>query len=467
MKKNNPLYKIIKNIGFRDLSILFFVIGVTLTLVGCRNSPANKKIKEAGVSTVKTIKPTPFAKQQEITLCGFLEPEKRINITSPSPGKLIYRPDSEGRYFNKGDRIFSIFNQEIDNRLQLAENRKSEALFSYQESLENLKEQRIQSDRKLIAIKNQRITLSIRENEKIMLKTKIEQKKKLLKLGGISQEELVSFNQKITRLEMEIEMLQNEITASLCGIEKERILKNLNLDIITEEQLKIQQISILTRKAKSTTKAAQLVLEQSELERQSAMSALAQNEIKAPQSGYIEIISVEKGETIEYGANLAILSVQKNLKGNFKIEREFAPSLKEGSHLQLSIITKGGEREKRESSVISQSKTVDPTTGEILVSILIDNNDSRLLPGEYFETTVKKKQKEIGYLIPSLSIIQQQQLTLLYTLNKNRVEIIPIKIIRREKDQLFIKEGINSETIIIKFPDLRLKEGMNVQPEKI
>jgi len=447
-----------KKIWFRILiSLMLFLILIITT--SCKKSNSEKKealtVLESQKETIKYLESS----------CGIFQPEEIIKISPLISGKVIKKPLCNGLPIKKGELLFILVNTEIDLDLKKALEEKKESKDRLDQANKAIISAKIDAKKEIISIENQKLAITIKKEEIKKLKKDILENKKLLELGGIPGSEIEKIEYKLKTLKIELEISQNRIESSLFGITEEEIKKEFKQKKLTKEELKTLRIEKLIENSKNQLNSAKTTLKLANINYKRALERKRNLSIYAITDGFIESIKIERGETAKSGDIIAVLSKNSNLLAKFRIPKKAIQEFQKGNKIKLRLIESNNETKKLNGEIISNSSSINPTTGEIEITSLVKNRNLKIYPGDYFEIDYKSKESDIGWRVPQSAILKKKEKSFIYLVHNKRIQIKETKCRDIEEAQFLISGDFPEKIQFIEFPSEKLIEGEEVQYE--
>ena len=227
----------------------------------------------------------------------------------------------------------------------------------------------------------------------------------------------------------------------------------------------------------ASVEAAQANLDAAEIQ-------LGYTKIYSPISGIIGKTKAKVGDFVGKDPNPVILNIVSRIDSilvqffltenqylqaarRFIAESDLAEkgeSDKEGDDLELILSDNTTYKHKGKFDFIDRS--IDPTTGAILLQASFPNPTKLLRPGQFAKVRIKVKVVENGILVPQRCVSELQgQFSVLVVNNENKVENRQVKVGPKIKEFWLIDEGLKPNEMVV-YEGLQIvKEGMTVNPQ--
>jgi len=227
----------------------------------------------------------------------------------------------------------------------------------------------------------------------------------------------------------------------------------------------------------ASVEAAQANLDAAEIQ-------LGYTKIHSPISGIIGKTMAKVGDFVGKNPNPVILNIVSRIDSIlvqfFLTENEYlqaarriiagsdlaekGESDKEGDDLELILSDNTTYQYKGKFDFIDRS--IDPTTGAILLQASFPNPNKLLRPGQFAKVRIKVKVVENGILVPQRCVSELQgQFSVLVVNKENKIETRQVKVGPTIKEFWLIDEGLKPGEMVV-YEGLQIvKEGMTVNPQ--
>jgi len=137
-----------------------------------------------------------------------------------------------------------------------------------------------------------------------------------------------------------------------------------------------------------------------------------------------------------------------------------------GSGTPAKIILQDGSTYSREGKLQFADVTVDPTTGNLMLRVIVPNPDGLLMPGMYVRAVLNEGVLSNGVLAPQQGVTRDPKgtATALVVNKDSKVEPRPIKVSRTVGDQWLVEDGLVAGDRVIVEGVQKIQPGMNVSP---
>lgn len=200
--------------------------------------------------------------------------------------------------------------------------------------------------------------------------------------------------------------------------------------------------------------------------------------IVAPISGRIGGSSVTPGALVTANQTAALATVTQldpiyvdvnQSSGEWlqlKREIELGRVEAKGSGTPAKIILQDGSTYSREGKLQFADVTVEPSTGNLMLRVIVPNPDGLLMPGMYVRAVLNEGELSNGVLAPQQGITRDPKgiATALVVNTENKVEPRPIKVSRTVGDHWLVEDGLAAGDRVIVEGVQKIQPGMNVTP---
>ena len=229
--------------------------------------------------------------------------------------------------------------------------------------------------------------------------------------------------------------------------------------------------------ARASLESAQAAVQASQADVMSAENALktanlylSYTTIKAPFTGFIGRLNLDRGTMIVQGnAVLATLNSANPLYAEFSVSEKEYLELSQGEgfasapfHLTLT----DGEKYPHTGEFVMTDNNVDAKTGTLLVRVRFDNPNYLLKPGGFGRISMQNHKVDDALTIPQKAVFSNQSLSSVYVVKAdNSVEPRSVILGDRVKESFVIKDGLKEgETVIINGLQ-SVRPGITVDPQ--
>lgn len=337
--------------------------------------------------------------RSEIRTFGTVSSVKKADILPPSESRITDLLFEEGDRVEAGDLIAVLDLRQID--LQI---RETEASVRNRESAlelcnEQLAESRRNMEARFYSIESAEIECSEKKSELERMEGILENKRRLLEIGGITREEFLSVE--LEYLEKESLYRQAACTLDIQKIGfRDRDLAEAGYPEAGSGEIRIEQFIDLN------TRVLQAEAEMAESELAAAVSSLEslrlfreENHIRAPFSGIVVRRYMDEGETCSRDKPIYHISTIDQVHVRIRMSSD-----------EMNLLTRGGSAEislpeLRRGLIDRISPWIQNESGSGEVMVLVDNSDGIFRLGEFLRVTIPLEGREKRIHIPDNSLL--------------------------------------------------------------
>ena len=207
---------------------------------------------------------------------------------------------------------------------------------------------------------------------------------------------------------------------------------------------------------------ARAVLAAAQAQLSAAQEAIAETELRAPFAGRLENLTVDQGEYVRDGVEVARIVDNSPLTVSVQVPQQSLSRLKAGQVAEVAFIT--GEVHQGVLSFLSTS--ADPETRTFLAEVSVDNPDGAIPAGVSAELRIPTGEMVAHFLSPAiLSLGTDGTLGVKTVDDQNMVNFNAIEIVLAQPDGIWVA-GLPPEARIITVGQGFVNDGEVVNPEQ-
>lgn len=242
------------------------------------------------------------------------------------------------------------------------------------------------------------------------------------------------------------------------GLETELTLSNQRAQV-TAAQTRLFELQSLSEEKELSASYAALKAVDARIA--SLEEQLRFTTIRAPQDGWLETISVEAGEYVNASSQVAHLLGLQELVLDVPIPQARIQDVAIGDATTVDIIG----QDKFEAKVAKIASIANDATRTFGVEISLDNQQGRLRAGMSAEASVTIDMVDAFRISPAhLNVNEDGQLTAKIVGQDNRVEIVPVSLVKTAGNSAFIS-GLPDGAIVLAAGQAFLSKGESVAYE--
>jgi multidrug efflux system membrane fusion protein len=193
--------------------------------------------------------------------------------------------------------------------------------------------------------------------------------------------------------------------------------------------------------------------------------------IAAPIDGRIGFIAIKEGNSINAnGVPLATINQMQPIYVNFALPQVDLPALEAAMNrgpVEVSVRAPGDQGAPAKGLVEFFDSAVDSSTGTIAVRAKFANDDRRLWPGQYVNTSVSLGTESDALTVPQTAVQVGQNGNYVFVIKSDRAEVRPVKTTRTIDGKSVIASGLSEGEQVAIDGQLRLGNGTRVEIKKL
>lgn len=208
--------------------------------------------------------------------------------------------------------------------------------------------------------------------------------------------------------------------------------------------------------------------------------------VKSPINGLIGQTKAKVGEFVGQNPNPVILNTvsltdsvlveifltESDFIGLFRRFAEFDKSMEEyderNDNSDISLLLADGSTFKYKGQVNFIDRSINPTTGSLLVQTIFPNPEKLLRPGLYAKVKIRMSIEKNALLVPQRCVMELQGQYSVYVVNKdNTVEAKQITAGEKVNDYWIIEKGLNPGDKVVIDALQKVRSKMVVEPKVI
>jgi RND family efflux transporter MFP subunit len=237
---------------------------------------------------------------------------------------------------------------------------------------------------------------------------------------------------------------------------------------VAQADLQSAQANLESAVASVQAANAEVMSASNELDR--AHLYLSYTTIKAPFTGFIGRLNLDRGTMIVQGnAVLATLNSADPIYADFSIGEPEYLELKEGGGFTGSpfgLTLTNGQVYSENGQFVMTENNVDAKTGALVVRARFSNDKYLLKPGGFGRVRMRNHEVADALLIPQQAIFSNQSLQSVYLVKSdNMLEMRPVELGDRVGDRVVVTKGLAKGDTIVVDGLQKVRPGIKVTPE--
>ena len=190
---------------------------------------------------------------------------------------------------------------------------------------------------------------------------------------------------------------------------------------------------------------------------------IAKTELRAPFSGKLGLRNISLGAYVSPTTVVVSLQNTSQLKIDVSVPEKYAGIIQVGDNMQCNV---AGIDDPFLARVIAIEPTIDEMTRNLKVRAMIQNPNSKLVPGAYVKVQLKLKETPNAIMIPSSAVIPDDKATKIVITDSSKAKFVNIEIGVRTESEVQVLSGIKAGDTVLTTGLLQVKPGMSVKITK-
>jgi RND family efflux transporter MFP subunit len=198
----------------------------------------------------------------------------------------------------------------------------------------------------------------------------------------------------------------------------------------------VSQGALDSSQAQVDAQLANLVADKAALD--AAQLALSYNSVRAPGSGRLGAVNVYPGTAVQANQTTLVTITQLDpINISFSLPQRDLDAVLNGLKAGgIAVSAKLPEsKAERKGRLQFVDNAVDAATGTIKVKARFENQDAKLWPGAFVNTTLVSRTLKDAVVIPTTAIIQTARGSIVYVADKGKATLRPVKVLAAQGDE--------------------------------
>ncbi len=182
--------------------------------------------------------------------------------------------------------------------------------------------------------------------------------------------------------------------------------------------------------------------------------------IRAPINGVIASREIKRGENLAAGTEAFRITNTSNLKAELRIPQSELPKFSAG-HIATLKVDSMPDREFV-ARIERISPTIDTRNGTFRATASIDNLFGELAPGMFARFMIAYEKHENALVIPAHAIVNEDEVTTVYVLDKDSVVQREVVVGVRSGDTVEILDGLEAADQVVVVGQSSIRDGSKV-----
>ncbi|WP_412679255.1 efflux RND transporter periplasmic adaptor subunit [Brevibacillus centrosporus] len=402
--------------------VILALLAISL-VAGCSSPQAAETPTEKteSVTPVQVEQVTTGTVSSEAGLTAKLAPSEEVQVTPKVSGKISSLPVKLGQYVTKGQVLFKIDEQDLNNAVQQAE-------AAYRVAQANLRQTNSSSDQGLVQAKN-----GLKQAEQALADAKLNQQRmqELFTQGAISSQQLEQANTQLTNAQTSYANAQQSLQAA-------------------------QQ--------KTGTQVSEASVNQSSVSLQNARNQLANATVVAPINGFISSVNGAVGQMA--GQQPVVVIVNTNpllVKAN--LSETDITKVKVGTAVKVNVQSTGKTIDAKVSAV---SPVMDAALKAYPVEVTIPNADNALKSDMVVNITFPNAsgEQKSSLIVSRKAVFEREGKQYVFKLEGDVAKQVEVTTGASTSDTIEIVSGVSAgDQVVVKGQTL-LTDGSKVSIQK-
>ncbi len=185
--------------------------------------------------------------------------------------------------------------------------------------------------------------------------------------------------------------------------------------------------------------------------------------LKAPFTGKLGLRNISMGAIVSPTTIVSTLQNVGQLKMDVSVPEKYAAIIAVGDNMQCTV---AGIDRAFSAKVIAVEPNIDELTRNLKVRALIQNPDSKLVPGAYVKVQLKLKETPNAIMIPSSAVIPDDKATKVVIADSSKTKFVTVEIGVRTESEVQVLNGIKPGDTVLTTGLLQAKPGMPLKITK-
>jgi RND family efflux transporter MFP subunit len=206
---------------------------------------------------------------------------------------------------------------------------------------------------------------------------------------------------------------------------------------------------------------AAIALNRAELDLQEAQFELSRRRITAPFGGYVCLVSLQPGNQLSAGSEVATLDDRERLRVLFDVPERLVGLIEAGDTFEISPLSRPQDR--FEGKVRAVDARVRQADRSLRVEGEIDNSDDRLRPGMAFRVTVVLPGEYYPAIDPLMVQWDRRGAFVWAIADDNTAQRVGVEIVQRRDDTVLVRAALEAGDRVVLEGVQNLRPGAPVE----
>jgi RND family efflux transporter MFP subunit len=339
----------------------------------------------------------------ELRSFGSISYRSKADIATTVDGTVQSLAVEEGDHVGAGQLLARLENVQLAIRRSQAESQVLAAKAAVELARARLWEGKQQVEARLLSLKKTQLSLEQKKRERDDLRVTLDNREKLFRVDGISEEQLQSLRLQYASAETACEALLTDLAINSIGL-RDQDMRAAGMAVPAGETERVALLaSINTQTLQAQLDSAQAGLQTAVSDLQAARALAEELSITSPVAGIIGVRHSGVGERLRTGDKLFTIIDDAQVYAVFLVAENRSVGLSEGMPVQVEVPALGNRLLR--STITIVSPLLDPQSGNLTVRALLPNEGGGLKPGLFIRVKVRTGDTRQALLLPSTAIV--------------------------------------------------------------
>jgi len=187
---------------------------------------------------------------------------------------------------------------------------------------------------------------------------------------------------------------------------------------------------------------------------------IAKTELRAPFTGKLGLRNISLGAYVSSATVVVSLQNVSQLKMDISVPEKYAGIIQIGDVMQCNV---AGIDAPFAAKVIALEPSIDEMTRNLKIRAVIQNPNSKLVPGAYVKVQLKLKEQPNAIMIPSNTVIPDDRAMKIVIADSSKAKFVAIEIGTRTEKEVQVISGLKPGDTVLTTGLLQVKPGMTVK----
>ena len=291
---------------------------------------------------------------------------------------------------------------------------------------------------------NLRLTGSLLPNESVILRSEA---------AGIIENIYFKEGQPVRKGQLLVQLDNDELEAE---IEKLEYTKKLNEDIENRQKQLLAREAISLEEYETSLTSLNTIIADLKLKQ----VQWRKRQIRAPFDGFIGLREISEGSYLNMADKISTLYSSNPIKIDFAVPGKYASEVNEGDKISFTV---DGSDQSFMGRIYAVEPQIDPQSRTLRVRAISDNQEGKLLPGQFAKIQLTLETYERALMIPTMAVIPEMNSKKVFVYQNGVAESKTVETGIRTEDQIQVLSGLQAGDTLITSGMMQLQQGMPVK----